>query len=51
LPDVLLNKNKNKGMLAIDIINIDIPPLSMNQSGEDAISKMEEYMVRHLSYS
>jgi acetoin utilization protein AcuB len=48
LPDVLLNKNKNKGMLAIDIINIDIPPLSMNQSGEDAISVMEEYMVRHL---
>ena len=35
-------------MLAIDIINIDIPPLSMNQSGEDAISVMEEYMVRHL---
>ncbi|HMT76648.1 MAG: CBS domain-containing protein [Saprospiraceae bacterium] len=48
MPDVLLNKNKNKGMLAIDIINIDIPPLSMNQSGEDAISVMEEYMVRHL---
>jgi len=48
LPDVLLNKNKNKGMLAIDIINIDIPPLSMNQSGEDATSVMEEYMVRHL---
>ena len=48
LPDVLLKINKNKGMLAIDIINIDIPPLSMNQSGEDAISVMEEYMVRHL---
>lgn len=48
MPDVLLKINKNKGMLAIDIINIDIPPLSMNQSGEDAISVMEEYMVRHL---